>query len=52
VELPAGSDTTLVRSGWAALTSLVGVRAVEGPGVAGAVAAVEAVLADPEARTA
>jgi 5'-nucleotidase len=52
VELPADSDTALVRSGWAALTSLVGVRAVEGPGVAGAVAAVEAVLAGPEARTA
>ena len=52
VELPADSDTTLVRSGWAALTSLVGIRAVEGPGVAGAVAAVEAVLAGPEARTA
>ena len=52
VELPADSDTTLVRSGCAALTSLVGVRAVEGPVVAGAVAAVEAVLADPEARTA
>jgi 5'-nucleotidase len=52
VELPADSDTTLVRSGWAALTSLVGVRAVEGPVVAGAVAAVEAVLAGPEARTA
>jgi hypothetical protein len=52
VELPADSDTALVRSGWAALTSLVGVRAVEGPVVAGAVAAVEAVLAGPEARTA
>ena len=52
VELPADSDTTLVRSGWTALTSLVGVRAVEGPVVAGAVAAVEAVLAGPEARTA
>jgi 5'-nucleotidase len=52
VELPADSDTTLVRSGWTALTSLVGVRAVEGPVVAGAVAAVEAVLVDPEARTA
>jgi 5'-nucleotidase len=52
VELPADSDTTLVRSGCAALTSLVGVRAVEGPVVAGAVAAVEAVLAGPEARTA
>jgi hypothetical protein len=52
VELPADSDTALVRSGWAALTSLVGIRAVDGPDVAGAVAAVDAVLNGPEARSA
>jgi 5'-nucleotidase len=52
VELPPDSDTALVRSGWAALTSLVGIRAVEGSSVGGAVAAVEAALAGPEARSA
>ena len=52
VELPADSDTALVRSGWAALTSLVGIRAVDGPQVAAAVAAVDAALAGPEARSA
>ena len=52
VELPPDSDTALVRSGWAALTSLVGIRAVEGPAVAAAVDAVERVLAVSEARSA
>ena len=52
VELPPDSDTALVRAGWAALTSLVGIRAVEGPEVAGAVAAVDALLSGPEARSA
>jgi 5'-nucleotidase len=52
VELPPDTDTVLVRGGWAALTSLVGIRAVEGPEVTGAVAAVDAVLTGPEARSA
>jgi 5'-nucleotidase len=52
VELPPDSDTALVRSGWAALTSLVGIRAVDGPEVTAAVAAVDAALAGPEARSA
>jgi 5'-nucleotidase len=52
VELPPDSDTALVRAGWAALTSLVGIRAVEGPEVAGAVAAVDDLLSGPQARSA
>jgi 5'-nucleotidase len=52
VELPPDSDTALVKSGWVAVTSLVGIRAVEGSEVSGAVGAVEAVLAGPEARSA
>jgi 5'/3'-nucleotidase len=52
VELPADSDTALVKSGWAALTSLVGIRAVEGQEIAAAVAAVDAVLDGREARSA
>jgi 5'-nucleotidase len=52
VELPADSDTALVGSGWAAVTSLVGIRGVEGPEIAGAVAAVDSVLSGPEVRSA
>jgi 5'-nucleotidase len=52
VELPADSDTALVRSGWAAVTSLVGIRAAEGPEVQGAATAVARALDVPEARSA
>jgi 5'-nucleotidase len=52
VELPPDSDTALVRTGWAAVTSLVGIRAAEGGGSAGAAAALSSVIDDPEARTA
>jgi 5'-nucleotidase len=52
LELPPDSDTALVRDGWAAVTSLVGIRAVEGSEVGGAVAAVGDVLAVPSARSA
>jgi 5'-nucleotidase len=52
VELPADSDTALVRTGWAAVTSLVGIRAAEGADSSGAAAAVASVLGSPEARSA
>jgi 5'-nucleotidase len=51
-ELPADSDTALVGDGWVAATCLVGIRADEGGGVAGAVAAVDHLLATVEVRSA
>lgn len=48
-ELPEGSDTALVHAGWAAITSITGIRATEPVDVADAMHAELGALAAPEA---
>ena len=52
LELPADTDTALVRDGWVAVSALVGIRVAEGPAGASAADSLRSVLTAADARSA